>query len=188
MFGGENNNPMFPSTIEGNRFQYNSDGLPQLQLFGEFPVGCSVGSLNYVGTEHPTSMNQPVKRVMQSGSVSRQQKHLITLNSKSFQDETGQSGCILNLNPVSTGLRLSYEEDEHNSSVTSANGSIKAALPIISSLGDNLKFEIDQQKEQLDCYLRLQWSPGSTGGSNGRLKRLIVGKDFVDVSCSEELV
>ncbi|KAJ7945854.1 BOI-related E3 ubiquitin-protein ligase 1-like [Quillaja saponaria] len=156
MFGGENNNPMFTSTLEGNRFQFTTDGLPQLQLFGDFQVGCSIGSLNYVGSEHPTSMNQPIKRTMQAGSMSRQQKHLITLNSKSFQDETDQSGCILNPNPVSTGLRLSYEEDEHNSSVTSASGSIKAALPIFSSLGHNLKFEMDQQKDELDCYLRLQ--------------------------------
>ena len=35
MFGGDNNNPVFPVYLEENRFQYDVNALPQLQLFGD---------------------------------------------------------------------------------------------------------------------------------------------------------
>ncbi|KAI4336155.1 hypothetical protein L6164_014720 [Bauhinia variegata] len=149
MFRGDNAYPMFSTSLGGNRLQYDHDGLPQLQLFGDLPVGCSVGSLNYVGDEN-NPMMEPIKKGMEVGPLSRQPKHPISLNSKSFQDEVGRSGYAPIL--VSTGLKLSYEEDEHNSSV-SCEG-LKVALPIISSFGDNLMPEIDQQKEELDFYMK----------------------------------
>lgn len=119
-------------------------------------VGCSVGPLNYMGNNHTSAMEQPTKRAREAESISRQQKHLVSLNNNFSQDKAGQSGSILNPNPVSTGLKLAYEEDEHNSSVTSASESMTAALPAILSLSDNLKLEIDRQNEEFDCYIRLQ--------------------------------
>lgn len=101
-------------------------------------------------------MEQPTKRAREAESISRQQKHLVSLNNNYSQDKAGQSGSILNPNPVSTGLKLAYEEDEHNSSVTSASESMTAALPAILSLSDNLKLEMDRQNEEFDCYIRLQ--------------------------------
>ncbi|KAG6633134.1 E3 ubiquitin-protein ligase BOI-like isoform X2 [Carya illinoinensis] len=156
MFGGDGNNPVFPTFPEESRFQYATGGLPQLQLFGDFPVGCSVGPLNYRGNDHTTAMEQLIKRTMEAESVSRQPTCLVSINKNFSHDKAGQSGSILNPNPVSTGLKLSYEEDEHNSSVTSASESMTAVLPIILSLGDNLKLEIDRQKEDFDHYIRLQ--------------------------------
>ncbi|KAF7838319.1 E3 ubiquitin-protein ligase BOI-like [Senna tora] len=155
MVEGDNTYPVFPSFLEGNRLQYDNDGLPKLQVFGNFPVGCSVGSLNYAGEER-----NPVMETMKGGgmevvgSLTSQLKHPVLLNNKSFQDKVGHSGYALNA--VSTGLRLSYEEDEHHSSVSCASEGIKASLPIISSLGDNLKVEIDQQKKELDCFIKFQ--------------------------------
>lgn len=35
MFGGENNNAMLPGFLADNQFQFNSNALPQLQLFGD---------------------------------------------------------------------------------------------------------------------------------------------------------
>lgn len=35
MFGGDSSNPVFPTFIEEGRFQYDTSGLPQLQLFGD---------------------------------------------------------------------------------------------------------------------------------------------------------
>lgn len=101
-------------------------------------------------------MERPVKRSREVESISRQEKHHISLNDKVHQDEGGQHCSIMNPNPVSTGLRLSYEDDEHNSSVTSACENISGAIPHILSLGDNLKLEIDRQKEEFDQYMRIQ--------------------------------
>ncbi|XP_057951506.1 E3 ubiquitin-protein ligase BOI-like isoform X2 [Malania oleifera] len=156
MFGGDGSNPVFPVFLEENRLQYDANALPQLQLFGDFPVGCSVNPLNYMGNEHTGAMNRPIKRGREAESVSRQPKFHISLNNNLCQDEAGHSGSIMNPNAVSTGLRLSYEEDEHNSSVTTASESMTAALPVILSLGDNLKTEIDRQKEELDNYIQIQ--------------------------------
>ncbi|KAK6920689.1 hypothetical protein RJ641_014367, partial [Dillenia turbinata] len=155
MFGGDNTNPVFPVYLEENRFQFDANSLPQLQLFGDYPVGCGVDPLNYVGSEHINVVNRPAKRGRETKSVSRPQKLHMSLNNF-CQDEAGHSGSVLNPNQVSTGLRLSYEEDEHNSSVTTASESMSAVLPVIFSLGDNLKTEIDQQKEEFDQYIRVQ--------------------------------
>ena len=107
--------------------------------------------------DHTTLMEQPIKRAREAESISRQQqKRLLSLNNNFSQDKAGQAGSILNPNPVSTGLKLSYEEDEHNSSITSASESMTGVLPVILSLSDNMKIEIDRQKEELDRYIRLQ--------------------------------
>ena len=60
-----------------------------------------------------------------------------------------------NPNPVLTGLKLSYEEDEHNSSITFACDSMTAALPVISSLGDNLKLEVERLKKEKRRFFAL---------------------------------
>jgi len=63
---------------------------------------------------------------------------------------------IQNPNPVSTGLRLSYGDNQHNSYVTSASGSMTVTPSIILSLGDNIRTELDRQQEELDQYMQLQ--------------------------------
>jgi len=83
-----------------------------------------------------------------------QQKIQISLNNF-YQGETDSSASIPNPNAVSTGLRLSYDDDEHNSSVTTASGRMPS-LPVIMSLGDNLRTEIERQKEEFDHYIRIQ--------------------------------
>ncbi|KAJ0048081.1 hypothetical protein Pint_15460 [Pistacia integerrima] len=145
MFGGDSNNPMLLVFVGENRFQYNANALPQLQLLEMVSFhyhlwfisriffinlfGCSVGPLNCVGNERATTVDQQLKR-------------------------SREPGCVLNPNLVSTGLRLLYEEDKHNSSVTSACDNVICNIPMLS-LGDNLKVEIDRQKEELDHYIRL---------------------------------
>uniref|UniRef100_A0A5B7AQ49 RING-type domain-containing protein n=1 Tax=Davidia involucrata TaxID=16924 RepID=A0A5B7AQ49_DAVIN len=154
--GGDNSNTLFPVFLEENRFQYDANALQQLQLFGDFPVGCSVDPLNYMSNEHASAPNRPIKRSQKTEPISRQQKRQISMNNNFCQDEAGQTGSILNPNPVSTGLRLSYEEDEHNSSITSAGESMQAALPGIFSISNGIKIEIDRQAEEFDHYIRVQ--------------------------------
>lgn len=155
MFGGDSHSPVFPAMLEENRFQYNANAMPQLQLFGDFPVGCHIDPLNYMGNEHTSAMNPTIKRTREVDSFPEQQKFHVSLNNK-CQDDVRQSGNLMNANPVSTGLRLSYEEDEPNSSITTASESMMAALPVIFSLGDNLKTEIDRQREELDNFIQVQ--------------------------------
>lgn len=101
-------------------------------------------------------MLRPNKRVRETEEFSRQQKLQIALNYNVRQDDADFSAGIPNPNPVSTGLRLSYDDDERNSSVTSPSGSMTAAPSIILSLGDNFRTELDQQKEELDQYIKIQ--------------------------------
>ncbi|KAL5544187.1 hypothetical protein UlMin_007971 [Ulmus minor] len=158
MFGGDNSNPVFSGFLGENQLQYDSsNAFPQLQLFGDFPAGCSVGNINQVANKHTTAADLPNHRNREAESILVQQKRLMSVNNYLSRDKAGgQSGSVLNPNPVSTGLRLSYEEEEHNSSVTYAAENMKAGLPVISSLYDNLKIEIDRQKNEFDHYIKLQ--------------------------------
>ncbi|CAL5396116.1 unnamed protein product [Camellia sinensis] len=127
-----------------------------LQFFVTIPVGCNVDPVNYFGNEHNPPMLWPNKRSREAENMSRRQKLQISLNYSVCHDEADLSASIPNQNPVSTGLRLSYDDDERNSSVTSASGSMTAAQPIILSLGDNIRIELDQQKEELNQYIKIQ--------------------------------
>ncbi|GFZ21238.1 SBP (S-ribonuclease binding protein) family protein [Actinidia rufa] len=152
MFAGNNNNTVLPMFLDENQ----ANASNQLQLFGNLPLECNVDPVNYFGSEHNASMLQPNKRGREAENISRQQKLQISLNYNASLDETDRSASIPNQNPVSTGLRLSYDDDERNSSVTSASGSMTTAPPIILSLGDNIRTELDRQKEELDHYIKIQ--------------------------------
>lgn len=127
-----------------------------LQIFFTVPGVCGVGHTNHMANKHTTATCNPNHRTGVEESIFIQQKHLISLNNYLHQDTAGQSGSILNPNAVSTGLKLSYEEEEHNSSVTSASENLQAVLPVISSLSDNLKIEFDRQREEFDHYIKVQ--------------------------------
>ncbi|KAL6007045.1 hypothetical protein ACLOJK_032541 [Asimina triloba] len=122
-------------------------------------AGCSVDPVNYVGND--SAVNRPSKRSRELEDISRQHKLQISLNNF-CPDDADRSASIPNLNAVSTGLRLSYDDDERNSSVTSASGSM-TTLPVILSLGDNLRSEIERQKEEFDHYIRVQEEQISKG-------------------------
>jgi E3 ubiquitin-protein ligase BOI-like protein len=71
------------------------------------------------------------------------------------QQDADQLARVGNPSAVSTGLRLSYEDDEHNSSITSGSGSM-SSLPTTMSLVDDLMAEIDNENKEISYYLRLQ--------------------------------
>ncbi|GAV61014.1 zf-C3HC4_3 domain-containing protein [Cephalotus follicularis] len=156
MLGGNDGNAVLPVFVDENRFQYQTNASNQLQLFGNLPTGCSIDPVNYVGDGHTTPLLQPNKRVRETEDIPRQQKLRMSLNYNIFQDEADRSTSIPNPTPVSTGLRLSYDDDEHNSSVTSASGSMIAAPSVFLSLGDNIRNELDRQKEEFDQYIKIQ--------------------------------
>ncbi|KAF2286691.1 hypothetical protein GH714_023626 [Hevea brasiliensis] len=154
MLEGNNSNPLLPVFVDDSRIPYQINPSNQLQLFGN--SGCGVDPVNYFGNENMAPMLQPNKRGKETEDFSRQQKLQISLNYNICQDEADRSASIPNPNPVSTGLRLSYDDDERNSSVTSASGSMTVAPSIILSLGDNIRTELDRQKEEFDQYIKIQ--------------------------------
>ncbi|KAI4328217.1 hypothetical protein L6164_020590 [Bauhinia variegata] len=156
MLGGNNGNPVLPVYLDDSHFHYQTNAANQLQLFGNLQAGCSVDPVNYFGNEQISPMIRPNKRGREMEDISNQQKLQISLNYNVCQDDADRSASIPNPNPVSTGLRLSYDDDERNSSVTSASGSMATAPSIILSLGDNIRTELDRQKEELDQYIKLQ--------------------------------
>ncbi|CAI0434677.1 unnamed protein product [Linum tenue] len=159
MLGGNSGNPLLPVFLDENRIPYQNNASNQLQLFGNLPAGCNVDAVNYFGNEHISPMLQSNKRTREAEDFGRQQKLQISLNYNVCQDEADRSASVPNNpNAVSTGLRLSYDDDERNSSLTSASGSMTAAGPsmILSSLGDNIRSELDRQKEEFDQYIKLQ--------------------------------
>lgn len=156
MLGGNNNSPVFPILLDDNRFQYPTTESNQLQLFGNLPAGCSVDPVNYFRNEHDTPIIRSNKRGREADDISRQQKLQISLNYNICQDEADLSASIPNHNLVSTGLRLSYDDDERNSSITSTSGSMMTAPSIILSLGENIRNELDRQKEEFDHYIKIQ--------------------------------
>ncbi|XP_022997618.1 BOI-related E3 ubiquitin-protein ligase 1 [Cucurbita pepo subsp. pepo] len=156
MLGGNNGNGLLPVFQDENRNQYQTNASGQLQLFGSVPVSCGIEPVNYFGSEQLAHMLRPNKRSREIEDFSWQQKLQISLNYNACQDDADRSASIRNPNAVSTGLRLSYDDDEHNSSVTTASGSMAAAPSIIFSLGDNIRTEIDRQKEEFDQYIKIQ--------------------------------
>lgn len=155
MLGGNNGDTALPVFIDENHLQYPANASNQLQLFGNIPVGCTADPVNYFGKEHNTIF-RPNKRGREAEAISRQQKLQISLNHNICHVEADRAASIPIQNPVSTGLRLSYDDDERNSSITSASGNMTAAPPIIMSLGENLRTELDRQKEEFDQYIKIQ--------------------------------
>ncbi|KAL0341520.1 UNVERIFIED_CONTAM: putative BOI-related E3 ubiquitin-protein ligase 3 [Sesamum calycinum] len=136
--GGSNRNTMFPGFVEENRVQYDNNTLPQLQLFGHVPIGAAVGTINCMGNGQAPSDSRPINRGGEGDTLSMQQKLHISLNNNFCQDEAGHIGTVLNPNPVSTGLKLSCEEEERNSSITSACENMKTIFLLCFPLEENI--------------------------------------------------
>ncbi|KAK4362468.1 hypothetical protein RND71_017709 [Anisodus tanguticus] len=138
-----NGNTLFPASLEG-------------QLFGDVTVGCSGYPISDSVNEHPSAALRPTKRVREVEPNYSQQKLQISLNNNFGQNEVDQAGSILNPITVSTGLRLSYEEKERNSSVTSAPENMKPVVPALLPIDSGFNYEIDRQREEFDHYMKLQ--------------------------------
>ena len=96
--------------------------------------------------------NRSINRGGDGDTLPMQKKLHISLNNTFYQDEAGHIGTVLNRNPVSTGLKLSYEEEERDSSVTCTCKNMKSNVPVMLSLGNIVKMEIDRQTEDFSLY------------------------------------
>lgn len=185
MYGGNNGTPMPPLYVDENQLQYNSNAsAPQLQLFGAIPAGCSVDPTNYMGNNNVSSLTRSIKRAKETDDTMMQQKLQISLNNI-YQDEIERSVSIPNPNAVSTGLKLSYDDDDHNSSVTTASGSM-SSLPVISSMGE-IRTEIESQKEEFDYFIRIQEEEFTKGMKELKQRHMVSFLNAIDKGVSQRI-
>ncbi|KAG2317153.1 hypothetical protein Bca52824_020275 [Brassica carinata] len=154
MLGGNNDNPL----PQDRQFQYQTNtSLNQLHLLGTMRAGCTIDPVNYFANDNLATMSRNnSKRARETeinNSIQRQQKLQISLNYNYNNNSVAQDEAPKQ-NLVSTGLRLSYDEDERNSSVTCANGNI--TTPMFQPLGDSIRLDLDRQKEELDRFIKFQ--------------------------------
>ncbi|XP_071706490.1 BOI-related E3 ubiquitin-protein ligase 1-like [Rutidosis leptorrhynchoides] len=154
MLGENYTNSLIPVYPDDDLFQYPSN---QLELFENAPVTRNVDPVMYSGREHNSPVFQSNKRIREPESNLMQKKLQTSFNHNFYNEETDRPSNIPNAHPVSTGLRLSYDDEERNSSITSASGSMTAAAPsLMSSFGDNVTTELDRQNQELERYIMLQ--------------------------------
>ncbi|XP_073144631.1 BOI-related E3 ubiquitin-protein ligase 1-like isoform X2 [Henckelia pumila] len=160
MLGGgrPNENTMIPCFTEENRVPNDINTLPHLQLFGHAPaqVHAGTGSTNCRSNEHAPTRNGFNKRLREENPVFMQHKLHISSAKNYGPNEVGQMGNLQNLNPVSTGLKLSCEEEEHSSSATYASEHMKNVVPGIFYLDSTLRMEMGLQAQEFDRYAKLQ--------------------------------
>ncbi|CAI9289569.1 unnamed protein product [Lactuca saligna] len=140
------------SYFSSSVFQYP---LNQLQLFGNVPAIHHVDPVNYPGREHNSPAFRPNKRSREVETNLMQKKLPISLNQKFYNEESDHPSSIPNPHTVSNGLKLSYDDEERNSLIISASGSMTGVAPLMSSDGDSFTTELDRQNEELERYIML---------------------------------
>lgn len=98
-----------------------------------------------------------------------------------------KKGCIFNKNPVSTGLRLSYDDDERNSTVSSASGSMIIGSSIFSSLHVDIERELDKNRKELEHYVRIQEENLLKGLRDMRQRHFTSCLAYLENSCVKKL-
>ncbi|CAA7027329.1 unnamed protein product [Microthlaspi erraticum] len=165
MLGGNNENPLPHVLMNDSQFQYQTNtSLNQLHLLGTMRAGCTIDPVNYFANDN-NNLSPMVRHSSKRGreteinnnSIQRQQQKLqISLNynyNNNNNNGVVQQDEVPKQNLVSTGLRLSNDDDErNNSSVTSANGSF--TTPMFQSLSDNIRLDLDRQKDELDQFIK----------------------------------
>ncbi|KAL3511308.1 hypothetical protein ACH5RR_030709 [Cinchona calisaya] len=162
MFRDNNGNSSLPAFLDESHFQYPAGAANQLQLFGNLSYGFNADPVNYFGNEQSAALLWPNKRGRKAEAIASQQKLQISLNNNAYHKVVDRAR-IPNQNPVSTGLRLSYDDEERNSSVTSANGSMTAASSLMWSVSEGIRTEFVRQNEELDQYIKSQEEYRSKG-------------------------
>lgn len=115
-----------------------------------------VNPVNYVLEDNIVPVLRMNKPECDVDKTPGQQKLQISQNHRTFCDKYGLTAAIRGPDPVSTGLRLSYNDNKHNSSVSSASGSMTATQSIILSLDKSIGTELDHQNEEFDQYVKVQ--------------------------------
>lgn len=116
------------------------------------PFPCGIDHVNSVPEDNIMSVLQMNKLDRGVDEIPGQQKLQAPLSHGTFRDEFDCTATIRAPNPVFTGLRLSY--DDNNSSASS--GSMTTKPSTIVSLDKSITRELDRQNEELDQYIKVQ--------------------------------
>ncbi|KAJ4915498.1 SBP (S-ribonuclease binding protein) family protein [Raphanus sativus] len=165
MLSGNNGNTVPPVFMNENQLQYQTNTQSnQLHLHGTMGGGgcTTVDPVNYFANDNnnlvhmarPNKRGREAESISNNNNIQRQQQLQMSLNYNHNNYNVQEEAPKENL--VSTGLRLSYDDEERNSSVTSASGSIMAASPFSQSLDDSLRIHLHRQKNELDQFLKIQ--------------------------------
>nr|GEY41408.1 hypothetical protein [Tanacetum cinerariifolium] len=84
----------------------------------------AVDPVSYSYREQNSPVFQSNKRPREVEAKLMQKKLQISLNQNYYNEESARPSSILNQLDVSTGLKLSYDDEERNSSITSASGTL----------------------------------------------------------------
>ncbi|KAJ0229121.1 SBP protein [Hirschfeldia incana] len=192
MLSGNNGNTVPPVFMNENQLQYQTNTQSnQLHLLGTMGGGgcTTVDPVNYFANDNNlVPMARPNKRGREAESISnnniqRQQQQLqMSLNyNHSVQEEAHKE------NLVSTGLRLSYDDEERNSSVTSASGSIVAPSPFSQSLDESLRIHLHRQKDELDHFLKIQAAQMAKGVRDIKQRQIASFLNSIEQGVSRKL-
>ncbi|KAJ7520529.1 hypothetical protein O6H91_19G009600 [Diphasiastrum complanatum] len=80
------------------------------------------------------------------------------LNVADFHQSHGAAAAVMLPQSVgvSTGLKLAFEDERRNSSSTSTSGRPEGGSPFVSFLSDEVSAHLQQQRDEIDQYLRAQ--------------------------------
>ncbi|KAL0925612.1 hypothetical protein M5K25_003972 [Dendrobium thyrsiflorum] len=186
MFVGNNTSSTFPFFLEENPLYYDSNASTQLELFANIPAVCDADQLRNAvpDVNDVSSLELRIKRSSESVDIARQNNLQISLNNL-FNNKDDRSESIPNVNTVSTGLRLFYDDDEPHSSSTTARGSMPS-LPL-STLLDNLCHEIEHQNEEFNRYMRIQQEQFVKGAREIQQRQLFSFVSMVEAELSRKL-
>uniref|UniRef100_A0A0D6R9G3 RING-type domain-containing protein n=1 Tax=Araucaria cunninghamii TaxID=56994 RepID=A0A0D6R9G3_ARACU len=156
MFPGENGTPTFPvlfgpaNLVEDLQLQYATNGSSgQLQLLGPYPVASSHAHRGEndlaVAAAAASGLYHPKKKLREADSTTQ-----IPVGNFLHAQQP-----LPNPTPVSTGLRLAYDDEEPNSSVTSANENL-GRFSLLPFLNEDLSTEMERQKGEFEHYMRVQ--------------------------------
>nr|GEX15130.1 BOI-related E3 ubiquitin-protein ligase 1-like [Tanacetum cinerariifolium] len=81
----------------------------------------AVDPVNYSGRERNSPVFQSNKRPREVEANLMQKKLQISLNQNYYNEESDRPSSMPNPHAVSTGLKLSYDDEERNSSITPAS-------------------------------------------------------------------
>lgn len=116
------------------------------------PAVGSTGYYNYIANNHLSAMNQERNT---NNDVGHEKQLNLQMSLNYFPVENlDRLARIGNPSAVSTGLRLSYENNEHTS-ITSGSGNM-SSLPIMASFVDEVMAELDKENKEFNCYFGLQ--------------------------------
>ena len=118
---------------------------------------CNADAMNIVGDKNTSFLSLPEKQALRTPNFI-QHKFPVTSYDNNCQNDAARARNMLKQIPVSTGLKLSYGEEERSSSISSPGESMRVILSSIlsQSHNNNLQSKFARQSDEFDQYIMIQ--------------------------------